>query len=84
VLTREEKRVIVFILAAFVLGLGTKCYRDKHPQPPVTIDPKHPSRKQQSVAPSPSAKPKQKRARKPRSPKPKPTASVDAQSHDSG
>jgi hypothetical protein len=31
VLTPEEKRVIIFILTAFVLGLATKCYRDKHP-----------------------------------------------------
>jgi hypothetical protein len=26
-----EKRVAVFVLAAFVLGLVTKCYRDTHP-----------------------------------------------------
>jgi hypothetical protein len=32
-LTSTEKRVIVFILAAFVLGLVTKCYRDAHPSP---------------------------------------------------
>jgi hypothetical protein len=30
-LTPTEKRVVVFILAAFALGLGTKCYRDAHP-----------------------------------------------------
>jgi hypothetical protein len=29
-----EKRVVVFVLAAFVLGLVTKCYRDAHPSPP--------------------------------------------------
>ena len=28
-----EKRVAVFVLAAFVLGLATKCYRDTHPLP---------------------------------------------------
>ncbi len=32
-LTSTEKRVIVFVLAAFVLGLVTKCYRDAHPSP---------------------------------------------------
>jgi hypothetical protein len=32
-LTPTEKRVVVFVLAAFVLGLGTKCYRDAHPSP---------------------------------------------------
>jgi hypothetical protein len=30
-LTPTEKRVIVFVAAAFVLGLVTKCYRDAHP-----------------------------------------------------
>jgi hypothetical protein len=32
-LTPTEKRVVLFILAAFMLGLGTKCYRDAHPSP---------------------------------------------------
>jgi hypothetical protein len=31
VLTPEEKRVLIFILAAFVLGLATKQYRATHP-----------------------------------------------------
>jgi hypothetical protein len=35
-LTSTEKRVIVFVLAAFVLGLVTKCYRDAHPSPPLS------------------------------------------------
>jgi hypothetical protein len=35
-LTSAEKRVVVFILAAFVLGLFTKCYRDAHPSPPLS------------------------------------------------
>ena len=48
VLTLEEKRVISFVVAAFILGLGTKSYRDAHPQEPVQIDKKHPhSRKSQ-------------------------------------
>ena len=33
VFTREEKRVIAFVLLAFVLGLAVKHYRDTHPQP---------------------------------------------------
>ncbi len=33
VLTPREKRVAIFILAAFMLGLGTKFYRDTHPAP---------------------------------------------------
>ncbi|HYR23227.1 MAG TPA: hypothetical protein VEP30_09945 [Chthoniobacterales bacterium] len=41
VLTPEEKRVITFVIAAFILGLATKCYRDTHPQPPVQMDKKH-------------------------------------------
>jgi len=42
VLTPEEKRVIVFIIAALILGLGTKCYRDTHPQSPGQIEKKRP------------------------------------------
>jgi hypothetical protein len=30
ILTPAEKRVAAFVLMAFVLGLGTKCYRDRH------------------------------------------------------
>ena len=41
VLTSEEKRVISFVIAAFLLGLGTKCYRDSHPPKPTMIDKKH-------------------------------------------
>jgi hypothetical protein len=41
VLTPEEKRVISFVIAALLLGLGTKCYRDTHPQTPPAIDKKH-------------------------------------------
>ena len=48
VLTPEEKRVITFVIAAFVLGLATKCYRDTHPRPAVQMEKKHPhSRKSQ-------------------------------------
>ncbi len=37
-LTPTEKRVALFVAAAFVLGLMTKCYRDAHPSPtPVQI-----------------------------------------------
>ena len=41
VLTPEEKRVILFVMTAFLLGLGTKCYRDTHPRPPVQMETKH-------------------------------------------
>jgi hypothetical protein len=40
VLTPEEKRVICFVIAALLLGVGTKCYRDTHPQPPAQMDKK--------------------------------------------
>src|SRR5262245_34605483 len=32
-LTPTERRVVVFVIAAFALGLITKCYRDAHPSP---------------------------------------------------
>ena len=34
VLTLEEKKAVCCIIAALVLGLATKHYRDTHPQPP--------------------------------------------------
>ena len=40
VLTAEEKRVVIFVMLAFLLGLGTKCYRDRRPQTPVKIEKK--------------------------------------------
>jgi len=41
VLTSEEKRVIAFVVAAFLLGVGTKCYRDSHPKTPAAVEKKH-------------------------------------------
>ncbi|MEP6685822.1 MAG: hypothetical protein ABJB22_03520 [Verrucomicrobiota bacterium] len=38
VLTLEEKKIICFVLLAFVFGMVTKEYRDNHPPPtPPTI-----------------------------------------------
>jgi len=54
VLTPEEKRVLAFVLVAFVLGLGAKHYRDTHPQPPPSIDKKHPGRTDATTTPSSS------------------------------
>jgi len=42
ILTPEEKRVILFVVAAFLLGFGIKCYRDTHPNAPAPMDKKHP------------------------------------------
>jgi hypothetical protein len=33
ILTSEEKKTVAFVLIAFVLGLATKYYRDRHPAP---------------------------------------------------
>ena len=41
VLTSEEKRVISFVIAALVLGAGTKACRDAKSQVPVNIERKH-------------------------------------------
>jgi hypothetical protein len=38
--TPEEKRVIIFVIAALLLGVATKCYRDAYPKTP-PIDKKH-------------------------------------------
>ena len=42
ILTVEEKRVILFVLVAFSLGLIVKHYREIHPQPIVNADQNHP------------------------------------------
>lgn len=39
VLTPEEKRALLFVIAAFLLGLATKHYRDQHRQtPPSSVE----------------------------------------------
>ncbi len=40
VLTPEEKRVISFVIAALLLGLATKVYRDTHPQTLMPVEKK--------------------------------------------
>jgi len=40
--TPTERRVAVFVIAAFVLGLATKYYRDAHPPTPTPIEKRHP------------------------------------------
>jgi hypothetical protein len=48
-LTPTEKRVALFVVAAFMLGVVTKCYRDSHPSPtPVQTHP-HRSRASRST-----------------------------------
>ena len=47
ILTREEQKVIVFVFAVFVLGVGAKYYREAHPQPSQPFDTKHQRRTDQ-------------------------------------
>jgi hypothetical protein len=61
VFTPEEKKVIAFICAAFLLGLTTKCYRDKHPQPLPYADFKHPRREKATLPHSPTPRPHRSR-----------------------
>jgi len=44
ILTPEEKRVICFVVAAFLLGLGTKYFRNAHRQTPILPEKKHAQR----------------------------------------
>ncbi|HJT80088.1 MAG TPA: hypothetical protein VJ719_02730 [Chthoniobacterales bacterium] len=37
VLTKQEKRIILFVVFAFLLGLAVKTYRETHPQSPPTV-----------------------------------------------
>jgi hypothetical protein len=77
VLTAEEKRVIVFIFVAFVLGLAAKHYRAAHPQPLPDFDKKRPHSPAYGVSSSPSQSvaPIRKRIRKPRGTTPPPNSS---------
>jgi hypothetical protein len=54
VFTPKEKRVLIFIVAAFVLGAGTKHYRDTHPPVPA---PEKTAFKSRSHRSAPSALP---------------------------
>ena len=63
VLTPEEKRTVCFVLIAFVLGVATKHYREKHFPSPSPIDVV-----MRSVSASPDLT--QKRAKKIRAPSP--------------
>jgi hypothetical protein len=56
VLTREELRVIIFIVTALVLGLTARHYRDLRPPP--TVDKKHLSSRVKENSASPSSLPK--------------------------
>jgi len=51
VLTREEKRVIIFIAVAFALGLTVRHYRGAHSPIPDKIDNKHSYSRAQRVSP---------------------------------
>lgn len=39
VLTAQEKQVILFVVATFLLGITVKFYRDRHPQGPAKPQP---------------------------------------------
>jgi hypothetical protein len=49
VLTPKERRVIAFVVTAFLLGLCAKCYRENHPQKPPQMDKKHSGQKHHSA-----------------------------------
>ena len=37
VFTSEEKKIVACVVAALALGVATKYYRDRHPQPPAPL-----------------------------------------------
>ncbi|PYL08270.1 MAG: hypothetical protein DME34_05130 [Verrucomicrobia bacterium] len=78
VLTPKEKRVIIFILLVFALGLATKCYRESHRQPLQPRDSKHGL--QQQVTPVSSPEKKHTRGRKLRKPSATPTMPANSPS----
>jgi hypothetical protein len=79
VLTPGEKRAVAFMLAAFLLGLGTMYYRSKHPRPPVPLtqkelrEAKSAERRLQRERGETTPRPRRKAA----SPRPKPAAAPE-------
>src|ERR1700757_3345009 len=59
-LTPTEKRVVAFVVAAFALGLSTKCYRDAHQSPSLP----QPNNTRTKFAPAPASNPARKRTGK--------------------
>jgi hypothetical protein len=59
ILTTKEKQVVVFVVAAFFLGLTVKHYRETHSSPPASIPQDDEPRQKFSAKKSPhkSAKP---------------------------
>jgi hypothetical protein len=74
-LTPTEKRVAAFVVAAFALGLSTKCYRDAHQSPSL---PQPNNTRTKFASPAPAFTPARKRTGKARkqSPQPSPAAHV--------
>jgi hypothetical protein len=66
IFTPEEKRVVLFILVAVVLGLLARHYRDQHPfaAPPAKIDKKHSQLLARNVSPAPLSSPKRERKKR--------------------
>jgi hypothetical protein len=58
VLTPEEKRIIIFILVAFFLGLATNHYRSAHLPAPLKIDKKTRFSRTNQSSPSPTTSPR--------------------------
>jgi hypothetical protein len=76
VLTPEEKRVALFVLVAFALGLVTKHYRDTHREKPPRIDVMQPRDGGQNTTPDPSAT-KRKTRKKSSKKSPTPPVALD-------
>src|SRR5207244_9926810 len=62
-LTPTEKRVAAFVVAAFALGLSTKCYRDAHQSPSL---PQPNNTRTKFASPAPASTPARKRTGKAR------------------
>jgi hypothetical protein len=72
-LTPTEIRVAAFVVAAFALGLITKCYRDAHQSPSL---PQPNKTRTKFASPAPASTPARKRTGKARKQSPQPSSAV--------
>jgi hypothetical protein len=64
ILTPEEKRVLCFVLMAFLLGVTVKHYRDAHRETSLPANANHPSARSDHATTSPQPKKTYKKQRK--------------------
>jgi hypothetical protein len=80
ILTADEQRIVAFVIAAFLLGVAVKYYRDANPRT-LSIDKKQPWKKENTTLEPASSQPK---IRKKATTSPTPASQTPTADHDQG